>query len=501
MADSLSFLTSALAVRPLLTQTQQELHGKPDPQDDDDDDSTDEIDLPEDCATPEDEKSTNSPNIHRHSKSSRSKLRLQFCYPPPVTKQRRLHARPKILLQLHRISKDTRPTPTYDVLSTTAFESRLAQQFPDTFSGRRGSGPDDLVVVKSEDYSGKDERTDAYDDVLQRDDWKSRTIVAAISFHSRDDPRSLHGAKICLSKGRTWIGSPMPNGGYEAVAVEQTGQRTVARWIPRRDSRHQPHSETATSSTLLFGKKAFNFSLIDPHSRRHAVIATFDAQGISISDRYSSPKTESTAQPSTATVETSSVVDDGRCREVDDALRTLIIATGIWVSYCEGFFGCDLQTAESRKAKLFDSPNRRRGLSIDVKDIKDFKKQKSPLQRASSMQGLSTPPSPLSTPLITPPFLTPPRRTQSAGSPSFDQLHNRQITTRRGMTLDPIFDSAEISSFASQISVTNGERRDLVTLDQTASRLSLFEEKHEKRSKSVKKLCRSFKLESGSSSP
>ena len=180
-------------------------------------------------------------------------------------------------------------------------------------------------------------------------------------------------------------------------------------------------------------------------------------------------------------------------------MQALIVATCIWVSYCEEFFGCEHTTADSRRAKMLGPTNERRSLSMDVKDIR---KPTYPLQRASSTQGFSKPTSLANTPLMTPPFLTPPRRTQSTGSTTFDQLHGRHISMKKVEALDPIFDSTEIFQLNSQISPTIEESEDLMTQEPRPSRPSTPEEKHKKRSQSIKKLCSSFKRsESGLTSP
>ena len=493
MADSITSLVGALTIGPSSARSQEGLDSDCGAQDDQ---FIPEIHAQEYRVTPTDENLPKRSRLRRHSTFARTKTRLQFCYPPPVTKQRLLHARPKILLQLHRTSRVTRPTPTYDVFPATTFASRLAQEFPGTLCARRGSGVDDLAVVESENYSDKDERTEDFGDVLMKDDWNTRQIVAAISHHCGDDPGSSLGAEICLSNGKTWIGSPMPKGGYEFIATEPDGQRIVARWVPRRGLSIQSSSQAASSPIVPPGEKAFNFSLIDPHSRRHAVIATFDARALSISEKYSSTTAESTARPSTNTPETSPAVDDREYTEVDEALQGLIVATSIWVSYCEEFFGYDHKTAESRRTKLSGPINERRSLSGDLKGIK---KRMYPLQRASSMQGLSTPIPLVHTPLMTPPFLTPPRRTQSTGSTAFSQLYGRPTTMKTAETLDPISDSAEVSQVNSRKSTKNEERGDLPTQDY---RYSASEEKHKGRSNNIKKLYHSFKnSENGPNSP
>ena len=500
VVKSMNYLVSALAVRPVSPQKPKDVQENCETEVDDAA-TVEETDGQEDGEVPEkleeQEEMLTSPTIvKRQRKDSRTKTRLHFCHPPPSTRQKRLRTRPKILLQLQKKSRASRPVPTYDVLSTTALTSRFAQELPHTFTSKSVVGVEELAVVKSEDYSNQDTHTDDFNDVLH-DDIGTREVVATISHHGAGEPGIVCRADICLNKARTWAGTPIVRGGYEFVAVEKTGHRLVARWVPRKRPQAQCNGQRSSSPIREPAGKAFNFSLLDPSSRRHAVIATFDAQGLEILDRYSSPKSGTKNRLSISTLDTASMVNDGDSKDVDEGLRSLIVATSVWVSYCEGFIGSLHTHIESPRAKTTDRTHRRKSLSVDLKDLRE---DRTSLERASSVQGLTSPTFPATTPLTTPPPSIAPRRTQSTNSPILIQPTRRPLLSRRAETMYPIFDAeAEVSTLGSRTSLED-EAGDLGVQGKKDQPLPAAKEKSEKRAKSISKLCCSLKRMERSSS-
>lgn len=398
-----------------------------------------------------------SSQANRQSSFARRKTTLYFCRPPPSTRQSRLRFRPKVLLQLQETSEEARPTPAFDVLSASFFASRLGKEFPGAFKGKHGLGLDDLVVVESEDYSSRDPQGEESDDGLQKDTWKNRDIVAATAHYgeAKHDGRS-NGVEICLNSGRSWSGSPMSKGGYEFVTADQQGLRIVARWVPRRGSRRQSTGYGNSPLTSPTEEKAFNFSLIDPSSRRHAVIARFDSTALEISDRYNTPLAESADQPPTPASEKSLSMNDSI--KVDAALRILIIVTSVWVSFCEGLFDYDHATEEVKKPQALPPNPQRRSLSINRKGNHRHSIHTSyssglgtipPRPSGLQMSPLSStaPTLPVNPPVMSHQFTTPPRRTQSTGTRTLDRSNSRHACGREAETLSPVPDFVDISSF------------------------------------------------------
>lgn len=143
---------------------------------------------------------------------------------------------------------------------------------------------------------------------------------------------ALRGSNETVTEdGRTWGASEGPNGSFEFTHVTEAGEETVARWVP---SKHRAAagvgSPPGTPATARFPADArsqdaprasFNFSLIDPTMRRHAVLATLDPSRLQIKDTYHEP----------TSIMSGSRPEDAPAKVVDVATRTLILATAVWL--------------------------------------------------------------------------------------------------------------------------------------------------------------------------
>ncbi|KAA8648716.1 hypothetical protein EYZ11_004243 [Aspergillus tanneri] len=281
------------------------------------------------------------PNVSRaqsvRKQSSRPKTSYQLAHPASHSRHRRLNFRPKLVLQLQRVSQTPRPLPVLDVLPSTVYLPRLARRFPTIFRGKKGLGPNDLIVVTSDlyDRSGGDiaEKHPVSDD----ENGEHREVVATIC-QLREDALSKGKAEICLNYGPVWEASPLSNGSYEFVADTENGIQ-ILRWVLRGGKSRRVSAPPG--SPLQEDSRRFTFSVIDPSTRRHPVIASMTRNHLEVYDEYSMP-TSGFASPTSAM----SVISD--CSEMDapldrrvittgDHLRTLIIVTSIWVAFREGW--------------------------------------------------------------------------------------------------------------------------------------------------------------------
>ncbi|KAJ5595306.1 uncharacterized protein N7459_001514 [Penicillium hispanicum] len=276
-------------------------------------------------------------------KSTRSKTSYQLAHPAGHARHKRLKLRPKLLLQLQQVSQTPRPLPILDILPSTLYLPRLARKFPAMFRGRNGLGPNDLIVVMSELY----ERTVASIPEKQAssedEDEDQREVVATICQMLQEDARLKGKAEICLNFGPVWEATPLPSGSYEFVAHTEQGVR-VMRWALRggRGRRMSAPPGTQTRDD----NKRFTFSAIDPNTRRHPVMASMTRNRLEVFDQYSTVARSSTG-PTTPSSGMSVVSDmsdaetpldtDANVVTLDDGLRTLIIITGIWVAFREGW--------------------------------------------------------------------------------------------------------------------------------------------------------------------
>ncbi|KAI9747590.1 MAG: hypothetical protein M1815_004070 [Lichina confinis] len=281
---------------------------------------------------------------------ARGKTSYHLAHPPPSFMNRqRLRIRPRLLLQLQRVSTTSRPSPALDVHPSTILPPALARKFPSLFRGRDRLGADDLVIATSEAYGSAE--SDGRNKIEELD---ARHVVATVSQRRRDRDWRQGKAEICLSDGSVWEATPLPRGAYEFVAVDEHGLSTIARWVPRRSA-----GAAAAAGAAVRGKspspdkdeKRFSFSLINPSQRRHPIIASMSRSSIDVLDTYPTSAPPATPQsPSSDAPHRTSFFDavgggggggggggESAHVETNDALRTLILVTGIWVAFREGW--------------------------------------------------------------------------------------------------------------------------------------------------------------------
>ena len=281
-----------------------------------------------------------------------SKTSFQLAHPPPAIKHReRFNIRPKILLQLQHTSDATRPTPVFDVVPSYVFAPKLARKFSSIFKGKDGLGADDLVIVNSQKYDSSDGLKGHTDSASDEDSWDAREVVAAICQPKRKAIEPEFPTEICLHHNAIWKASPLSTGAYEFVSLDERGNQTIARWVPRPPLvRRRTYNGQDSSNVPLAEQRRFTFSIINPNSRRHPVIATLNRSSIDVSDQHSVPSLVSRSQSSNSSQYRETLAPESpgvrfseteqpktAMVETDERLRSLILITGIWVAFREGF--------------------------------------------------------------------------------------------------------------------------------------------------------------------
>lgn len=345
-----------------------------------------------------------------------TKTSFQLAHPPPAIKHRqRFSIRPKVLLQLQEISGATRPIPVLDVLPSVVFAPKLARKFPSVFKGKDGLGADDLLVVTSQNYNSAPLQRGKLEDISEEDSWATREVVAAICQPKKREANSENAIEICLNHGPVWEASPLPNGAYEFVSRDENGNRTVARWVPRRQLTrrlsHNGHGKSEMPSAEQ--QRKFTFSIINPASRRHPVIATLYRSSIEISDRYPIPSNINTPPSSMLAkmpvptngplthFEESETPSATTMMETDEYMRNLIAISGIFVAFQEGYspnFQYEkVSTPQSPAAQTKPSSHKRRTLSLNLSSVGSARSlaTEKPLQQSSQCpRSTSVKPSP-----------------------------------------------------------------------------------------------------------
>ena len=369
IAHSMNYIASALSPRPASAKSMLSF---PSTQSSVLEESTPE-ELSEEERATNDTRATSITTESRKPRTSTSSVKkapkavFHLAHPPPVSiHKQHLHIRPRVLLQLQKISDTARPAPVLEVLPSFVFASRLARRFPRTFKGKAGLGADDLVIVGSEDYKTGRAESGEQDGIFEGDRWDKREIVAAICQSTRDEVACQGKAEICLSNGSTWGASRLASGSYEFTTTDEHGLRSVARWVPKQPRGAQLNTGRGRSSSE---EKKFNFSLLNPNSRRHAVIACLDRHSIEVSSKYSDPPTplQNTASstPTTSISATSVDYAPKDAIEVSPALRSFIIVTGMFVSFQEGFSSLFKTGDTTPTSPSLGSKHQRRTMSLN----------------------------------------------------------------------------------------------------------------------------------------
>lgn len=276
-------------------------------------------------------------------KNNKPKTSFSICHPPPASSARqKLHRRPRSLLQLHKVVTNSRPLPAYEVISSANFSVRLRRATNRVFSAKHSLCPSDLVVLRAEDYYSEE----------PEEDQEARDVVALICKGRKEDGAATGKAKICMAGGEEWDAYPLPNGGYEFFSTDHHGLGLTVRWVPKKSKKDNAKLDS----------RRFNFSTITPNTRRHPVIANLSKTSLAIHDRYRMPDL-STATPTATPKQHATILEDGldsddnpsskqEIRTTDDALRSIISMTSIYVAFKEGwspYFKYDDPAPSSRR--------------------------------------------------------------------------------------------------------------------------------------------------------
>lgn len=386
-----------------------------------------------------------------------SRTSFQLAHPPPATKHRqRFNIRPKILLQLQQTSDATRPIPIFDVVPSFVFAPKLARKFPSIFKGKDGLGADDLVIVNSQKYDSPHDIKGQTDSTSDEDSWDAREVVAAICQPKRKATGAEFLTEICLHHGVIWEASLLPTGAYEFVSVDEGGKRTIARWVPRSPLvRRRTYNSQDSSSLPPPEQRRFIFSIINPDSRRHPVIATLSRSSIDVSDQYSIPSVMSRSQsltssqsdeplaPESPTVRFNEMEPPKTAMvETDERLRSLILITGIWVAFREGFspnFQYDKPVDSMAQGGNPSPSHKSRSLSVNITNLGKGRTStsESPKREQIPRTKSATGKSPSTLPVVSSP------QTPSSTGTAFLQRAN---TRRPDLSKKPLHTSSIIAS-------------------------------------------------------
>lgn len=302
----------------------------------------------------------------RRSNRQRTSYLLAQAPPSLNQKQRLLHIRPKLLLQLQQVPINQRPRPTIDVYPTsgivnTAIAAHLCKRFPRLSRIKSEKSIQDVVLLKSQDYATSDVESDSDGD---EESIKDRDIIAILSPLAGQDK-----AEIALPDGTIWVAAPaMKNNrlSYEFTTVDAHGKTTVARWVRRQIAttsepvRNSPTPSPSTPSSPISPSYVpyypfppaspppdykFTFSIIDPSCRQHPVMATLLPSSLEVQDTYTTVSQSSSRYPPTSQQVSSSDFSEARqeampekaTRSVEEWQKSFIQISALWVALRHGW--------------------------------------------------------------------------------------------------------------------------------------------------------------------
>ncbi|KAL2162087.1 hypothetical protein VTH06DRAFT_7872 [Thermothelomyces fergusii] len=233
--------------------------------------------------------SPRSPRPRRPRRTSRKGTTYCLGYPAPriigKTKVVQKVLLPRLLLQLQQVSQEGRSKPVLEAfpalrITGPVVAPRLAKKFPGIFGVKRHLGCDDIVLVRRDDGDASGDGPDSEDD----EDMENRELLAVFSplKHSNE-------AELVLNDGSVWLARMLPNGNFDFVHTDADGKATTARWARRQAAGGAVSPAADSSAASPAGPRArYTFSIINPLSRRHPVMATLTPSALNVFDTYTS---------------------------------------------------------------------------------------------------------------------------------------------------------------------------------------------------------------------
>ena len=281
----------------------------------------------------------------RTKRASRKSTIFHLAQPAPKLrhKQRLLPTRPKLFLQMQRLSPDGRPRPAIDVYPSSAFAKTivapLLKRFPLVSRIKCELSIQDVLLVRSEDYSTR--ASDSESDSHEEDSIKSRDLVAVLSPLRTEDK-----AEIVLADGTVWVATPRRNGSYDFASVDANGNTITARWVRRPVISNRVSLPPTPTSIVPPSPRAsytpsspdhkFTFSIIDPNHRRHPVMATLTSSSLEILDSYAMVSQSTSRRPPISPHPTTPPTEKAP-QLVEEWQRNFISVSAIWVALRHGW--------------------------------------------------------------------------------------------------------------------------------------------------------------------
>lgn len=280
--------------------------------------------------------------------------------------------RPRLLFQLQELpGNQQRPRPAIDVFPASLIAgplvtARYINLFPRIFGVKGELGPRDLILLKSEDYD-----TGLSDSEEEDEHFGGRREPLAIL----SPVRGQECDEIVMEDGTVWTATPGPKGSYNFVHIDEHGITQTARWAKRNSSRSVSNANRLSSSAATVASDVtsatepsdykYTFSLINPQSRRHPILANLTSRSLEVFEDYTTVSTSQgrfpPSRPMSYNFDSASTRDlppstfsadepstERQTHPVDEKTKRLITVTGLWLALRLG--GAAPESAETSDA-------------------------------------------------------------------------------------------------------------------------------------------------------
>lgn len=264
--------------------------------------------------------------------------------------------RPRLLFQLQELPDNQRPRPTIDVFPASLIAgplvtARYINRFPRIFGVKGELGPHDLILLKSEDYdTGLSDSEEDHEYIGGR-----REPLAILS-----PVRGQDCDEIVMEDGAVWRATPGPKGSYNFVHTDKHGISQTLRWAKRNTPvQNQKTGNRLSSSAATVASDAasttepsdykYTFSIINPQSRRHPILANLTPRSLELFEDFTTVSTSQgrfppsrpmsysfdsagakSPPPSPFSVDETST--ERQTQPVDEKTKQLIRVTGLWLA-------------------------------------------------------------------------------------------------------------------------------------------------------------------------
>ncbi|POS80064.1 hypothetical protein DHEL01_v201547 [Diaporthe helianthi] len=283
---------------------------------------------------------------------------------------------PRLLYQLQELPVNQRPRPVIDVFPASLIAgplvtARYINLFPRIFGAKGELGPHDLILLKSEDYD-----TGLSDSEEEDEHIGGRRVPLAIL----SPVRGQDCDEIVMEDGTVWKATPGPKGSYNFVHTDNHGISQTLRWAKRNTSvQNQKNANRLSSSAATVASDVasttepidykYTFSIINPQSRRHPILANLTPRSLELFEDFTTVSTSQgrfppsrptshnldsagpkSPPPSPFSVDKPST--ERKTQPVDEKTKQLIRVTGLWLALRLSGAGPDSTDASEASAAL-----------------------------------------------------------------------------------------------------------------------------------------------------